>query len=76
MVARDLILMPVMARLVVLVEGLFLAACLASEEADKLAPHWGLAIDHSIELTKKDGKLADIPWGPLYNMSCKELLVL
>ena len=46
------------------------------EEADKLAPHRGPKIDHSIELIEKDGKPATIPWGPLYSMSYKELLVL
>lgn len=46
------------------------------EEADKLAPHRGADIDHAIELVEQDGKPAIIPWGPLYNMSREELLVL
>ena len=46
------------------------------EEADKLAPHRGPDIDHAIELIELEGKPATIPWGPLYNMSREELLVL
>ncbi|XPS94913.1 hypothetical protein M3J09_004211 [Ascochyta lentis] len=46
------------------------------EEADKLAPHRGSDIDHAIELIEQDGKPATVPWGPLYNMSREELLVL
>jgi hypothetical protein len=46
------------------------------EEANKLAPHRGPAIDHKIEILMTDGKEAEIPWGPLYNMSRNELLVL
>jgi len=45
-------------------------------EADKLPPHRP-GIDHHIELTKDtNGKEHPIPWGPLYNMSREELLVL
>jgi hypothetical protein len=46
------------------------------EEADKLTPHWRLAIDHKIEILMTNGKEAEISWGPLYNMSRDELLVL
>ncbi|XPS95993.1 hypothetical protein M3J09_005273 [Ascochyta lentis] len=46
------------------------------EEADKLAPYRGSDIDHAIELIEQDGKPATVPWGPLYNMSREELLVL
>jgi hypothetical protein len=46
------------------------------EEADKLAPHRGPAIDHKIKILMTDGKEAEIPWEPLYNMSKDELLVL
>lgn len=46
------------------------------EEADKLAPLRGPTIDHAIELVEADGKPATVPWGPLYNMSREELLVL
>lgn len=45
------------------------------EKAKVLPPHRGAA-DHHIELEKVDGKDPDIPWGPLYNMSRDELLVL
>ena len=34
------------------------------------------ALDHAIELRKEDGKSPVPPWGPLYNMSREELLVL
>jgi len=47
------------------------------EEADKQPPHHGLDIDHKIELNKNvDGTTPEPPWGPLYNMSRDELLVL
>ena len=46
------------------------------EEADKLAPYRGPDIDHAIKLIKLEGKPATILWGPLYNMSREELLVL
>jgi hypothetical protein len=45
-------------------------------EADKLPPRRGTGIDHKIELQKVDGKDPEVPWGPLYNMSRDELLVL
>ncbi|KAE8557622.1 hypothetical protein EYB25_002329 [Talaromyces marneffei] len=46
-------------------------------EADKLPRHRPSA-DHTIELIEKDkdGKKPEAPWGPLYNMSREELLVL
>ena len=46
-------------------------------EADKLPEHRPGA-DHAIELIEqdKDGKKPEAPWGPLYNMSREELLVL
>src|SRR5205807_9040992 len=46
------------------------------KEADKLPPVRGPGIDHAIEIEKKDGKEQRVPWGPLYNMSREELLVL
>jgi hypothetical protein len=46
------------------------------KEADKLPPHRP-GIDHRIELEKdSEGKTPEAPWGPLYNMSRDELLVL
>ena len=45
-------------------------------KADKLPPLRGDGVDHKIELEKKDGKTPEVPWGPLYNMSREELLVL
>jgi hypothetical protein len=47
-----------------------------STEADKLPPLRGDGVDHKIELETKDGKTPEVPWGPLYNMSREELLVL
>ena len=45
-------------------------------KADQLPPHREGA-DHQIELlTGPDGKELEVPWGPLYSMSCDELLVL
>ncbi|KAB2098877.1 hypothetical protein AG0111_0g12970 [Alternaria gaisen] len=41
--------------------------------AEKLPPHRGPGVDHSIELELKDSQP---PWGPLYSMSRGELLVL
>jgi hypothetical protein len=46
------------------------------KEADKLPPHRGPGIDHSIVLQSKDGSTPTPPWGPLYSMSRGELLVL
>jgi hypothetical protein len=45
-------------------------------DADKLPPLRGKGIDHGVALEKEDGKTPKVPWGPLYNMSCDELLVL
>jgi len=45
-------------------------------EANKLPPLRGDGVDHKIELTSTDGKKPIAPWGPLYNMSQDELLVL
>lgn len=33
-------------------------------------------LDHAINLKKEDGKVLTPPWGPMYNMSREELLVL
>ena len=45
--------------------------------AAKLPPLRGPEIDHRIELEKdQSGKEKEPPWGPLYNMSKQELLVL
>jgi RNase H-like domain found in reverse transcriptase/Reverse transcriptase (RNA-dependent DNA polymerase)/Integrase zinc binding domain/Chromo (CHRromatin Organisation MOdifier) domain len=45
-------------------------------EADKLPPHRP-GVDHKIELERDaEGKTPAAPWGPLYNMSRDELLVL
>jgi hypothetical protein len=44
-------------------------------QAARLLPHH-LGVDHHIELIKEDGKNLQILWGPLYNMSRDELLVL
>lgn len=43
--------------------------------ADELPPSRG-SLDHAINLRKEDGKALSPPWGPLYNMSREELLVL
>jgi predicted aspartyl protease len=45
-------------------------------EAAKLPPLRGKGIDHGIQLEQVDGKEPQVPWGPLYNMSRDELLVL
>lgn len=45
-------------------------------KAELLPPLRGAKIDHEIELEKENGKDKEIPWGPLYNMSRDELLVL
>lgn len=46
-------------------------------EADKQPPHRGPGVDHKIDLNKNaDGTDPEPPWGPLYNMSRDELLVL
>lgn len=44
--------------------------------AEKLPPLRGDGVDHGIDLEKVDGKTPQAPWGPLYNMSREELLVL
>jgi len=44
-------------------------------QAAKLPPHRP-GVDHGIELIKQNGKEPEVPWGPLYNMSRDELLVL
>ena len=43
--------------------------------ADELPPLRG-SLDHAINLRKENGKALSPPWGPLYNMSREELLVL
>jgi hypothetical protein len=54
----------------------FLPVC-DRKEADKLPPLRGPGTDHKIELEKNpDGTDKQPPWGPLYNMSRDELLVL
>ena len=46
------------------------------KEANKLPPYRP-GIDHHIKLEKDaDGKTPEAPWGPLYNMSRGELLIL
>lgn len=46
--------------------------------AETLPPHRGPNVDHGIKLIDKDedGKKVEAPWGPLYNMSREELLLL
>ena len=46
------------------------------KEAEKLPPHRGEGIDHKIELVRQGDKDPDVPWGPLYNMTAEELVVL
>jgi hypothetical protein len=48
------------------------------KKSDQLPPLRGPQVDHRIELVDKDGKgnKPEPPWGPLYNMSREELLVL
>ncbi|KAI0991649.1 hypothetical protein K3495_g16538 [Podosphaera aphanis] len=43
--------------------------------ANNLPPHRD-AMDHAINLRRENGKPIQPPWGPLYNMSGEELLVL
>ena len=45
-------------------------------EAEKLPPLRGPGTDHVIELEKVNGKEPAVPWGPLYNISRDELVVL
>ena len=47
-----------------------------AKEAEKLPPIRGSGVDHAIEIETKDGQEQRVPWGPLYNMSREELLVL
>lgn len=47
-----------------------------ANKAEKLPPVRGQGIDHAIKIEKKDGMEQRVPWGPLYNMSREELLVL
>lgn len=48
------------------------------KKADTLPPHRGPHVDHKIDLMERDekGRTPEPPWGPLYNMSREELLVL
>ena len=46
------------------------------EETNQLPPIRGPRIDHHIELLEEEGKKPTVPWGPLYNMSKDEFLVL
>lgn len=48
------------------------------KKADTLPPHRGPHVDHKIDLVERDekGNVPEPPWGPLYNMSRGELLVL
>jgi len=52
------------------------APLFSAEKAGRLPPLRGKGIDHSIELEEKDGKPVTPPYGPLYNMTPEELLVL
>jgi transposase InsO family protein len=45
-------------------------------EGNKLPPHRGPKVDHTIELNQVDGQTPEVPYGPLYAMSRDELLVL
>jgi transposase InsO family protein len=45
-------------------------------EGEELPPLRGPDVDHRIELELQDGKEPKVPYGPLYNMSRDELLVL
>ena len=47
------------------------------DKAEELPPHRGDGIDHKIELVREEsGKDPEVPWGPLYNMTQEELIVL
>jgi hypothetical protein len=47
------------------------------DTATRMPPLRGPAIDHRVDLVKDaSGKEPEVPWGPLYNMSKGELLVL
>ena len=45
-------------------------------KAEKLPPLRGPGTDYTIKLEKVDRKEPVVPWGPLYNMSRDELVVL
>jgi len=45
-------------------------------EAEKLLPLHGPRTDYTIKLEKVNRKEPAVPWGPLYNMSRDELIVL
>jgi len=45
-------------------------------EAEKLLPLRGPRTDYTIKLEKVNRKEPIVPWGPLYNMSRDELIVL
>ena len=45
-------------------------------EANQLPPTRGKKINHEIELLEEEGKKPTVLWGPLYNMSKDEFLVL
>jgi len=45
-------------------------------EAEKLLPLHGPGTDYAIKLEKVNRKEPTVPWGPLYNMSRDELIVL
>ena len=47
-----------------------------ADAAAEQPPLRGPEVDHAIEIEKKNGKEQRIPWGPLYNMSRDELLIL
>ena len=46
-----------------------------NEGAEELPPSRG-SLDHAINLQRENGKTLTPPWGPLYNMTREELLVL
>ena len=46
------------------------------DETNQLPSTRGKKIDHEIELLEKEGKKPTVLWGPLYNMSKDEFLVL
>jgi hypothetical protein len=46
------------------------------KNAEELPPFRGEGVDHQIDLVQQDGKDPEVPWGPLYNMTQEELIVL
>ena len=47
------------------------------KNAERLPEHQAEGIDHKTELIKGEKrKEPEMPWGPLYNMSAEELIVL